>query len=407
MEAKFLTVSEINQYVRSYIEANDFLAGVGVKGEISSFKRHSSGHMYFTLKDQKAGLRCVMFKNQNQKLKFIPETGMKVFVLGSIRVFVRDGVYQLYVDAMEPAGIGSLHLAFSQLKSKLEEEGLFRIEDKLSLPLIPRKVGIITSPTGAAIFDIINVARRRFPNIDLLIAPVLVQGHKAAAQLLNAIKILGAVPRVDVIIIGRGGGAWEELQAFNDEALARGIRACPIPVVTAIGHETDFTIADFAADLRAPTPSAAAELVVPDIREMGRRLDNLQAGFRTGILQLLESKRLALENIQSRRVLAQPRLFLNEKQQLLDFVIKDLELALNKRLTDWRHHLSLLSGQLDSLSPLAVLKRGYSLVYDENRRIVRTPAGLSEGSKVKIVLAKGQIRCVVEELKGGEEIGEL
>jgi exodeoxyribonuclease VII large subunit len=404
MKPVVLTVSDVNQYVKKSLEGNDFLASIAVKGEISSFKHHSSGHMYFTLKDEKATLRCVMFRNQNQFLGFSPATGMEILAFGAIRVFARDGIYQLYVEAMEPAGLGSLHLAFAQLNAKLEEEGLFAKECKLPLPVLPRKVGVITSVTGAAIQDIINVARRRFSAVDLVIAPVFVQGDKAVTQLKQALKNLSSIPEIEVIIIARGGGAWEELQPFNDETLAREIRACPIPVVTAIGHETDFTIADFAADLRAPTPSAAAELVVPDVEALKRRLDILADRCLKSINRKMGFYHSTLEKLYKRRPLASPYLYFNEKRQMLDVSCKHLERAMDSYMEERRNSLSFQSGRLDTLNPLAVLKRGYSLVYDENGHVVRTPLWLEIGSKIRVVMAAGQIWCQVEELEVGDGV---
>ena len=299
MQPRIYQVREVNRYLKGKLEGDDFLQNLGVQGEISNFKHHSSGHMYFTLKDEESTLRCVMFRSQNRRLNFAPRDGLQVIALGSIGVYIRDGVYQFYVEAMEPAGLGSLHLAFEELKRKLAGEGLFSPERKRSLPLLPRRVGVITSPTGAAIRDIITVSRRRFANVDLIVAPVLVQGDRAAPQMVAALEALARVPGIDVIIIGRGGGSWEELWPFNDEGLARAIAACPVPVISAVGHETDFTIVDFVADVRAATPSAAAELAVPDKEELRLRLQNLAARSQQGIRTILEQRRQALSTLAS------------------------------------------------------------------------------------------------------------
>ncbi|HHY36649.1 MAG TPA: exodeoxyribonuclease VII large subunit [Firmicutes bacterium] len=395
-------VSEINRYIKGKLEGDDFLRNLGVQGEISNFKHHSSGHMYFTLKDEESTLRCVMFRSQNRNLSFTPRNGLQVIALGSIGVYARDGVYQFYVEAMEPAGVGSLHLAFEELKKKLAGEGLFAPERKKTLPLLPRRVGVITSPTGAAIRDIITVSRRRFANVDLIVAPVLVQGDRAPAQMVAALEALARVPGVDVIIIGRGGGSWEELWPFNDEKLARAIAACPVPVITAVGHETDFTIVDFVADVRAPTPSAAAELAVPDKAELHQRLQSLAARSYQGIRTIIAQERKNLSALGRRRPFTAPEIFFNEKRLLLDGYARNLERAMTQCLGQWRSRLSLQAGRLDTLSPLAVLERGYSIVFAEDGRIVKRAGEVSRGEKIRVKLARGQLGCRIEEVKEGE-----
>ncbi|MGB4668464.1 MAG: exodeoxyribonuclease VII large subunit, partial [bacterium] len=363
---------------------------------------HSSGHMYFTLKDEESTLRCVMFRSQNRRLNFAPRDGLQVIALGSIGVYIRDGVYQFYVEAMEPAGLGSLHLAFEELKRKLAGEGLFSPERKRSLPLLPRRVGVITSPTGAAIRDIITVSRRRFANVDLIVAPVLVQGDRAAPQMVAALEALARVPGIDVIIIGRGGGSWEELWPFNDEGLARAIAACPVPVISAVGHETDFTIVDFVADVRAATPSAAAELAVPDKEELRLRLQNLAARSQQGIRTILEQRRQALSTLARRRPFTAPEAFFNDKRLLLDGYARDLERSITQNLGQWRSKLSLQAGRLDTLSPLAVLQRGYSIVFAEDGRIVKGAGEVSRGERIRVKLARGQLGCLIEDVEEGE-----
>ena len=261
------TVSEVNSIIKNLLDGNEVLRQVYVRGEISNFKYHNmSGHMYFTLKDEMSQIRCVMFKSSNMLLPFMPENGMKVIAFGFVSVFARDGQYQLYVEDLEPDGIGALHIAFEKLKMRLEQEGLFAQERKRPLPFLPRKIGLVTSPTGAAIRDLLTVIRRRFPNVNIVIAPVLVQGKGAADDICSAISLLNSLNDIDVIIVGRGGGSIEELWAFNEEKVARAISNSKIPVISAVGHETDYTIADFVADKRAPTPSAAGEIVVPEKR---------------------------------------------------------------------------------------------------------------------------------------------
>ncbi len=402
MQPRIYQVREVNRYLKGKLEGDDFLQNLGVQGEISNFKHHSSGHMYFTLKDEESTLRCVMFRSQNRRLNFAPRDGLQVIALGSIGVYIRDGVYQFYVEAMEPAGLGSLHLAFEELKRKLAGEGLFSPERKRSLPLLPRRVGVITSPTGAAIRDIITVSRRRFANVDLIVAPVLVQGDRAAPQMVAALEALARVPGIDVIIIGRGGGSWEELWPFNDEGLARAIAACPVPVISAVGHETDFTIVDFVADVRAATPSAAAELAVPDKEELRLRLQNLAARSQQGIRTILEQRRQALSTLARRRPFTAPEAFFNDKRLLLDGYARDLERSITQNLGQWRSKLSLQAGRLDNLSPLAVLQRGYSIVFAEDGRIVKGAGEVSRGERIRVKLARGQLGCLIEDVEEGE-----
>lgn len=402
MQPRIYQVREVNRYLKGKLEGDDFLQNLGVQGEISNFKHHSSGHMYFTLKDEELTLRCVMFRSQNRRLNFAPRDGLQVIALGSIGVYIRDGVYQFYVEAMEPAGLGSLHLAFEELKRKLAGEGLFSPERKRSLPLLPRRVGVITSPTGAAIRDIITVSRRRFANVDLIVAPVLVQGDRAAPQMVAALEALARVPGIDVIIIGRGGGSWEELWPFNDEGLARAIAACPVPVISAVGHETDFTIVDFVADVRAATPSAAAELAVPDKEELRLRLQNLAARSQQGIRTILEQRRQALSTLARRRPFTAPEAFFNDKRLLLDGYARDLERSITQNLGQWRSKLSLQAGRLDTLSPLAVLQRGYSIVFAEDGRIVKGAGEVSRGERIRVKLARGQLGCLIEDVEEGE-----
>jgi exodeoxyribonuclease VII large subunit len=402
MLPRIYQVSEVTRYIKGQLERDCFLQSLGVQGEISNFKHHSSGHMYFTLKDEGATLRCVMFRNQNRNLSFSPRDGLQVIALGYVGVYTRDGVYQLYVEAMEPAGLGSLHLAFEELKKNLAREGLFAAERKRPLPLLPRKVGVVTSPTGAAIRDIITVVKRRFTNMDLIVAPVLVQGERAAPQMVAALKALARVPGVDVIIIGRGGGSWEELWPFNDEGLARAIAACPVPVISAVGHETDFTIVDFVSDLRAPTPSAAAELAVPAKEELHQRLQILAARSRHGIGKILDQGRKTLSALARRRPFTAAEGLFNDKRLLLDGYARDLERTITQYLRNWRSRLSLEAGRLDSLSPLAVLQRGYSIIIAEDGRVVRSAGEVCRGGRIRVKLARGQLGCRIEDVEEGE-----
>lgn len=378
------------------MERDQLLQAVWVRGEISNFKWHTSGHIYFTLKDEASQLKCVMFRSAAQRLRFRPDNGMQVLVGGNISVFERDGAYQLYCAEMEPAGVGALHLQYEALKNRLAAEGLFDEALKRPLPMLPRKVGIITAPTGAAVRDMFTVSRRRFPAIRLVLAPAAVQGAEAAPSLIRALHLLARLPEVDVIIIGRGGGSLEDLWAFNDEGLARAIRACPVPVVSAVGHETDFTIADFASDLRAPTPSAAAELVVPSRSELLGLVDSYRLRLITLARRHVERRRLRLKALADRPVLQRPQGRLLQDRQRLDDLVRRLGFAAGRLLQSRQERLAGLAGQLDALSPLAVLSRGYSIARDSAQRVIREAAAVAVGEEVEVMLHKGQLRCRVE-----------
>ena len=372
------------------------LQAVWVRGEISNFKWHTSGHIYFTLKDEASQIKCVMFRSAAQRLRFRPDNGMQVLVGGNISVFERDGAYQLYCAEMEPAGVGALHLQYEQLKSRLAAEGLFDEALKRPLPMLPRRVGLITAATGAAVRDMVTVSRRRFPSVRLVIAPAMVQGAEAPASLIRALALLATLPEIDAIIIGRGGGSLEDLWAFNDEGLARAIRACPVPVVSAVGHETDFTIADFAADLRAPTPSAAAEIVVPSRSELLGVVEGLRLRLITLARRHVERRRLRLRGLADRPVLQRPQGRLNQDRQRLDDLVRRLGFAAGRLVQNREQRVAGLAGRLDALSPLAVLSRGYSITRDAQARVIRDSAAIAIGEEVEVWLHKGQLRCRVE-----------
>lgn len=399
-----VTVRALTLYLKRLIEADEKLGAVWVRGELSNWKVHTSGHCYFTLKDDVAQIRCVLFRSQAARLRFRPEQGMRVICGGAVNVYERDGTYQLYVDEMEPDGVGALHLAFAQLKERLAAEGLFSPERKRPLPALPRKVGLVTSPTGAAVRDMITVARRRFPNIHLILAPALVQGPGAPASLIGALDRLSGVPGVDVIILGRGGGSLEELWAFNDEGLARAIAACPVPVVAAVGHETDFTIADFVADLRAPTPSAAAELVVPAKAELRSLLAQMEVRLVLGLRGWVRRKRERLESLSSRAVLRRPLERVRRERQRVDEFARRLELAMAARLRQHRAVIGKVAAHLDALSPLGVLRRGYAIALDARERVLRDAAHVRPGDRIRVVLHRGRLVAVVagKETEGTE-----
>ncbi|GAW94185.1 exodeoxyribonuclease VII large subunit [Calderihabitans maritimus] len=394
------TVTEVNRHVRQLLENDQILRDIWVRGEISNFKHHTSGHMYFTLKDDGSALRCVMFRRQNSRLLFQPENGMKVLARGYVSLYERDGLYQLYVQELRADGLGDLHLAFEQLKKKLEAEGLFDSARKRAIPVLPSKIGIVTSTTGAALRDIISVITRRFPNVELIIAPALVQGEEAPAEIAAAIELLNRHGEAEVIIVGRGGGSLEELWAFNTEPVARAIYASRIPVISAVGHQTDFTIADFVADCRAPTPSAAAEMVVPVKEEIRRNLNASFERLRQALQRKLEWGRNRLENLQGRPVMQRPETLLNEARQAVDLWEKELHRQMELRLGERVQVLQRLAGQLNSLSPLAVLERGYAFCREvDSGKIINNSDQVEVGGLVEVTLRRGVLHCRVEEKK--------
>ncbi|MCL5779971.1 MAG: exodeoxyribonuclease VII large subunit [Firmicutes bacterium] len=393
---KILSVSELTKYIKDKIENDFLLANTWVKGEISNLKNHSSGHIYLTLKDRDACLKVVMFRSRARGLLFRPENGMSVVIHGYISVYERDGSYQLYAEGMEPEGIGALYIAFEQLKQKLAARGLFDPGRKRPLPRIPRVVGIITSPTGAAVQDMLNIIRRRWPKVKIILAPVLVQGEGAPASIARAIAQMNGLQDIDVVIVGRGGGSLEELWAFNTEEVALAIANSRIPVISAVGHETDYTIADMVADLRAPTPSAAAELVVPDCREMARYLQSLEQRLTKGITNGLERVRQRVKNCTASQPLQRPYLITGNRQQTVDMLTTNLQRAGKLFLADKTALLAGLAGKLHILSPLATMARGYSICTTSEGKVVTDAGSLETGQTVHVLLNKGKIHCTVE-----------
>lgn len=387
-----LTVAQLNAYVKQLIDGDGLLANVFVKGEISNFTNHyKTGHFYFTLKDPDSLIRAVMFKSAAAKLKFLPENGMKVIVRGRVSAFVRDGQYQIYVESMEPDGIGSLYIAFEQLKRKLEAEGLFSPARKRPIPKIPTRIGIITSPTGAAVRDMINITRRRFPYAKLTLFPSLVQGPGAAAQLISGVNHFNAAKSVDVIIIGRGGGSIEDLWAFNDETLARTVAASGIPVISAVGHETDFTICDFAADVRAPTPSAAAELAVPDTAELLRKINNIVGHMELSLTKNIGMQRTRLEQLAKSRALTSPQNFIDDKRMAVLSLAGRMEQGIKLSLTDKRGKFASLTASLEALNPMSVISRGYSAVFDDSGKLVKSTKQIKKGDRFKFRTTDGSV----------------
>ncbi len=390
-----ITVSDLNQYIKNKIADDEYLNHVLIKGEISNFKNHYTGHMYFTLKDEKSLIKCIMFKSYAQKLRFMPKDGMKVFILGSVSVFERDGVYQIYAQAMEEDGLGDLYTKYQELKEKLEEQGLFDEIHKKKIPKMPKVVGVLTSQTGSVIKDIINVSTRRNPNVYIRLLPVPVQGEGAAEKIAEGIKYMNDNKLADVLIIARGGGSLEDLWPFNEEIVAHSIYNSEIPVISAVGHETDFTIADFVADLRAPTPSAAAELAVPDIYEVKQKINDNQARLRMALLKKLEFMRMRYDKCMSSSVFREPTRKINEEAIRLDNYIKQLEQYIKTKQKEEKTKYIKLVAKLDAYSPLKTLARGYSIVQKEGN-MVKSKEQLNSGDDIEIKLADGDVMAIVK-----------
>lgn len=393
-----ITVTQLTRYIKRLFAYDSILSDVCVMGEISNFKLHSSGHMYFTLKDESSVIRCVMFRSQNQMLKFKPKDGMKVIVRGYVSIYEASGSYQLYPEYMEPAGLGNLYLAFEQLKQKLEKEGLFRPEIKKKIPYLPRSIAVVTSPTGAVIRDIINILFRRFPNAVLKLFPVQVQGEDAARQIAYALDFINRHKAADVIILARGGGSLEELWPFNEEIVAWSIYRSEIPVISAVGHETDFSISDFVADLRAPTPSAAAELVIPEKEMLVKNVMDLRLRLKKAITNRIQCERLKLEQLMKSPSMRHPLDRVNQKKMDLEIIRKNIADAMKRRIEKEKGMLSVLCGKLDVLSPLTVLARGYSITM-KNGNIIKSAEQVHNGDKLDIILADGKIKCVAEKME--------
>lgn len=392
------TVTQVNTYIKAVLDEMPPIKNIYICGEISNFKHYyQSGHMYFTLKDEKSQLKCVMFSSDNYKLKFTPENGMKVICFGQIGVYERDGIYQLYCRDMQPQGIGSLTIAFEQLKNKLEKEGLFSAEHKKSIPKYPQRVGVVTSNMGAAVEDIKNVISRRYPICDIIIAPTIVQGDLAAPDIVKSIELLDNMGDIDVIIVGRGGGSIEDLWAFNTELVARAVYACKTPIISAVGHETDFTICDFVSDLRAPTPSAAAELAVPDIESEKINFQNLCAGIDKAIERKIEIYENQIRDISEKSVLSDIHSFFDFQENKLnnycEKITSKYKIILGEKSTVFKSLVSSLS----ALSPLAVIGRGYSVV-SHNGTVVKDASSISVNDKISVKLNGGSINAVVEEV---------
>jgi exodeoxyribonuclease VII large subunit len=443
-EQKYLTVHALTKYIKRKFDVDPHLQNIFVKGEISNFKQHSSGHMYFTLKDEKARILAVMFSSHTRSMKFLPENGMKVILRGEISVYEPSGQYQIYVKEMRPDGIGDLYLAYEQLKQKLEQEGLFNVANKQAIPMFPKKVGVITSPTGAAVRDILTTIKRRFPIAKILVFPALVQGEQAASSIVRAIEKANSMADIDVLIVGRGGGSIEELWAFNEEIVARAIYTSKIPIISAVGHETDFTISDFVADLRAPTPTGAAELAVPHIDELLERVLARQARLIRVMKEKIKFKKEHLNRLKKSYAFRYPERLYEQKLEQTDrlterlikgtarlSMLKENQLeVIMKRLQ--RNHPSYLLQQseeryahsqkelnrsmlqiflkkqsdhdriqstLHALSPLRIMERGYSIAYVKEKELVKSTKQIKINDTVQIKLSDGTLMCRVEDVK--------
>ncbi len=399
---RVISVAELNRYIKDKLENDLLLNRLWLKGEISNFKNHSSGHLYFTLKDRQAAVKCVMFRSRAAGVEFVPKDGMSVIARGYVSVFERDGQYQLYVEELQPDGIGALYIAFQQLKEKLEREGLFADEIKKPIPKVPKRIAVVTSPTGAAVRDIINVLHRRCPSVEIILVPVAVQGDNAPPEIAEAINNVNLITDIDVIIVGRGGGSLEELWAFNTEIVARSIFASRIPIISAVGHETDYTIADFVSDLRAPTPSAAAELATPDLRDMALRLKNMSDRLSTAVYDQIEKNRTKVQLYSRSTVLSRPFDRINMLSQKVDFLTSRLEQSTKTIFQNRSNRFGVAVEGLSKLSPLATLERGYAFCQaDKTGQVVTKTAQVQVGQRLSVRLSDGILGCTVDNVEEG------
>ena len=390
MEIKPITVQELNKYIKNKIDNDEYLNNVYVKGEISNFKLHYSGHMYFTLKDENSLIKCVMFKSYTPHLQFMPKDGMKVVILGTVSVFERDGQYQVYCKAMKQEGIGDLYEEYQKLKAKLEKEGLFDDSHKKKIPMFPKTIGVLTSSTGAVIRDIINVSTRRNPNVHIRLLPVPVQGQGAAEKIAEGIRKMNEEKLADVLIIGRGGGSLEDLWPFNEEIVARAIYDSDLPIISAVGHETDFTIADFVADLRAPTPSAAAELAVPNIEDVEYTIKTYQNRYRVALKRRVELMKLRYEKCMTRRVFKEPLQKINERAITLDILVKSIQNSIQNKLHKSKTSAVEIITKLDALSPLKTLARGFNIA-EKNGKIITKKQDVNLEDEITLRFIDGNV----------------
>lgn len=397
-----ISVTELNKYIKDKFEEDEMLNNILVKGEISNFKHHYTGHMYFTLKDENSLIKCVMFKTYTPNLNFIPKDGMQVKVLGTVSVFERDGVYQIYCKAMQQDGLGDLYRIYTELKEKLSKEGLFDDKYKKPIPYIPKCIGVLTSNTGSVIRDIINVSTRRNPNVYIKLLPVPVQGQGAARKITEAIKIMNENRLCDVIILARGGGSLEDLWPFNEEIVARAIFDSKIPIVSAVGHETDFTISDFVADLRAPTPSAAAELVIPNVKDILLKLKEYESRQKIALNRKIQIMKLRYEKCLNSKVFKEPLQKINERYMMLDIKVRQMESYINQKYINEKAKAIKLIAKLDALSPLKTLSRGYSII-TLNGKTIKEAKYLKKDDEINIKLFDGQVNAKILKKECEEE----
>ena len=394
-QKRIFNVSEVNKYIKMLMDSDPLLTNISIRGEITNFKAHYTGHLYFTLKDESATIKCVMFKGNAQFLRFKPQDGMKVVIQGQISAFERDGVYQIYCKSMSPEGLGDLYLAYEQLKEKLSKEGLFDDVHKKPIPFLPQRVGVITSRTGAVIRDIINVSTRRYPNVNILLYPAAVQGVNVASTVIEGINTFNKLDNVDVIIIARGGGSFEDLFGFNDEGIARAVFASHIPIVSAVGHETDFSICDFVADLRAPTPSAAAELVYPEYSEIVSRITTDKNRTMIAMKNYIERKRQYVERLKAAKLEKVPLDIINRYRMNIDSITSKSESTIRYSIEKYKTRCVRSITKIDALSPLKTITRGYS-VAELNGKVIRKVEDVKSDDKIQITVSNGKINAIVE-----------
>ena len=398
MSQQVLTITQINEYIRTMMDTDNLLCGIAVKGEISNYKVYPSGHHYFTLKDENSALKCVMFRSSAVRLRFRPENGMKVIAMGKISVYPRDGAYQLYCSAMTVDGVGDLHAAFEQLKEKLAAKGLFAQEHKKKLPKYPQKIGIVTSSAGAAIHDMLRILNKRYPLSEVLMLPVRVQGAEAPLEIVDAIQYANQHKLADLLIVGRGGGSIEDLWSFNDERVAYAIYESEIPVISAVGHEPDVTISDYVADVRAATPSNAAELAVPDQDGLRQTLDAMLSSMETAVMRNLKTSRQYLAALQASPALRSPVQYISQRRNALGLALARLISAHQHDIHTKKQKFISLTAKLDAMSPLKVIMRGYAMAQDANGNVIRSVIQAQKGEKIKVIVNDGSIFATINDV---------
>lgn len=399
MSSEILTISQINEYIRSRMDYDPLLSGVAVRGEISNYKVYPSGHHYFTLKDEGAALKCVMFRSHAMRLRFCPENGMKIIAVGKVSVYPRDGAYQLYCTTLTMDGVGDLHIAFEQLKAKLAQEGLFELSHKKLLPQYPDTIGIVTSPAGAAVHDMLRILTKRYPIVKIRLLPVRVQGAEAPGEIAAAIRYANLHNLADILIVGRGGGSIEDLWAFNNEEVAWAIYESNIPIISAVGHEPDVTISDLVADVRAATPSNAAELAVPDQDALRQSLDTMLSMMSTSVKRSLRTWKQRLDDLHASPALKSPDKYVINRRNQFEYVRTGLNRAGEKIVTSRRHNYITLAAKLDAMSPLKVMTRGYAIVQNDAGAIIRSVSQMKIHDVINIAMADGKLSASIIDLK--------